>query len=197
MEDCMKSLQSFGINTAAIPKSPQDNEYQTQLLQNRRDLERNRRNKSEEILDDAASEEDGMETSDHADNLGEWVAGGPSRYDVILGRGTRTNVHPGNIRLRKLVDEAKPIYDRSTKREKTEIITRLVLAIQQQGRFLHESDIGWVEVTDKAAKQKVSHTFRDTGKKWKKKPSTSNLKSAAMEVGKDDKLPESVSSSSS
>lgn len=176
MDDCMKSLESFGINTSAIPKSPQDNEYQTKLLQSRRNLERKRRNENTEMPEVAVSAEDKIETMD---DLGEWVCG-PSRYDVILGRGPRCNSHPGNIRLRKLVDEAKPIYDESRKREKTDIIARVVRAVQQKGRFLHESDIGWVEVTDKAAKQKVSHTFRDTGKKWKKNPA---LKSGSMEFG--------------
>ena len=168
LEECMQSLQTFGITTAVLPKSPKDNEYQTQLLQSRRNLERNRRSESSADILDFVSE--GTLDANMDVDFGEWI-GGPSRYDVILGRGPRCNLHPGNIRLRKLVDLAKGTYDESRKKEKTEIIAQMVLAIQQKGRFLQESDIGWEEVTDKVAKQKVSHTFRDAGKKLKKQSS--------------------------
>ena len=164
----MKSLQSFGITTSVLPKSPQDNEFQTNLLQSRRNLERNRRSESSADILDFVSE--GNLDADMDINFGEWI-GGPTRFDVILGRGPRCNLHPGNIRLRKLVDRAKGTYDESRKKEKTEIIAQVVLTIKQKGRFLQESNIGWEEVTDKVAKQKVSHTFRDAGKKLKKQSS--------------------------
>jgi len=167
MEECMKRLQSFGITAAAIPKSPQENEYQTKLLQSRRNLERKRK---ESKVEDVESTD---QQNPPCDDFGEWVCG-PSKYDVILGRGQKCNLHPGNVRLRKLVDEAKHLYEQSEKREKGVMIARMVQAIQQQGRFLHESDIGWAEVTDKVARQKVSHTFRDAGKR--KKPPTSTAR---------------------
>jgi len=167
MEECMKRLQSFGITAAAIPKSPQENEYQTKLLQSRRNLEGKRK---ESKVEDVESTD---QQNPPCDDFGEWVCG-PSKYDVILGRGQKCNLHPGNVRLRKLVDEAKHLYEQSEKREKGVMIARMVQAIQQQGRFLHESDIGWAEVTDKVARQKVSHTFRDAGKRKKGKRRKNN-----------------------
>ena len=175
LEECLQSLQSFGITTAVLPKSPKDNEYQTQLLQTRRILERKRREENNRFID--ANESEGMpETTEAFSGFGDWVCS-PTQYDVILGRGHKSNLHPGNKRLRKLVEESKEIYDKSHKTEKTEIINRLFRAIRQNGRFLIESDVGWVEVTDKVAKQKISHTFRDAGKKWKMKtkPSTEQI----------------------
>jgi len=178
MEDCMAKLQSFGINPDVIPKSPDNPEYQTNLLQSRRNLERLRRKKFHQEIASAAS----VPNLSSSEDFGEWVCG-PSENDVILGRGQRSNLHPGNIRLRRLVEDAKGIYDKSTKRGKTDIAARIVVAIQLQGRFLQESGLGWVEVNDKAARQKVSHAFRDTCKKKKKKrPSATKLEAGTPEM---------------
>ena len=173
LEECWQNLQSFGIISSVLPKSPKDNEYQTRLLQSRRNLERKRREENNNRIIDVNEAKGKQET---AEEFGDWVCS-PTQYDVILGRGHKSNLHPGNKRLRKLVEESKEIYDKSHKTEKTEIINRLFRAIRQKGRFLIESDVGWVEVTDKVAKQKISHTFRDAGKKWKMKtkPSTEQI----------------------
>ena len=85
----------------------------------------------------------------------------PGPYDVTLGRGRRCNRHPGNIRLRSLVDHAKNIYDSSSKGDKTRITEIIVTAVKQNGRFLKEEKFGWVEVEDEVARLKVSHVFRD------------------------------------
>ena len=85
----------------------------------------------------------------------------PGPYDVTLGRGRRCNRHPGNIRLRSLVDRAKNIYDFSSKGDKTRITEKIVTAVKQNGRFLKEEKFGWVEVEDEVARLKVSHVFRD------------------------------------
>eukprot|EP00526_Cylindrotheca_closterium_P030164 CAMPEP_0113641444 /NCGR_PEP_ID=MMETSP0017_2-20120614/21756_1 /TAXON_ID=2856 /ORGANISM="Cylindrotheca closterium" /LENGTH=133 /DNA_ID=CAMNT_0000552785 /DNA_START=69 /DNA_END=470 /DNA_ORIENTATION=- /assembly_acc=CAM_ASM_000147 len=106
-------------------------------------------------------ESDGVDVS-LATNLD---AAGPTRLDVILGRGPTSYSHEGNMRLRKLVEDTKSIYEKCTKRNKTDIVIRVVQAIKQQGRFLKESEFGWEEVSDKAARKKVSHAFRDVGKK--------------------------------
>ncbi|CAJ1968357.1 unnamed protein product [Cylindrotheca closterium] len=167
MEECIATLRSFGIKTDDIPKSPQDNEYQTNLLLIRRKLEQSRRRENGSV--DISS----PANLDLSEDLREWGSG-PSSYDVILGRGQRSTFHPGNVRLRKLVDETKSIYDNSTKSQKTDIAVRLVLTIKEQGRFIQESEFGWEEVTDKDARKKVSHLFRDTSKtKWKKPPTGS------------------------
>lgn len=166
----MASLQSFGITPDVIPKSPDNPEYQTSLLQSRRNLEQIRRGESLQGVAGAVP----VPNVSSSEDFCEWVCG-PSENDVILGRGQRSNLHPGNKRLRRLVEDAKGIHGKSTKRGKTDIAARIVVAIQQQGRFLQESAFGWVEVNDKAARQKVSHAFRDTCKKKKKRPSSTNL----------------------
>mmetsp|Transcript_31305 Transcript_31305/g.75329 ORF Transcript_31305/g.75329 Transcript_31305/m.75329 type:complete len:178 (-) Transcript_31305:424-957(-) len=166
MEDCISSLRSFGITTSVVPKSPQNNEYHNNLLQSRRILERRRRRENgtstSANLKQSRDRQSGSVDVSLAANLATAI---PTRHDVIMGRGPTSYSHEGNMKLRKLVEDAKNIYDKGTKRDKTDTVNRVVLAIKQHGRFLKESESGWEEVSDKAARKKVSHAFRDVGKK--------------------------------
>lgn len=86
----------------------------------------------------------------------------PGHLDVLLGRGRRCQEHVGNMRLRNLVEDCKPVYDNATRKEKTLISQELVESIKKNANhFLKDEDVGWVEVDDQVARLKVSHTFRD------------------------------------
>lgn len=88
----------------------------------------------------------------------------PGHLDILLGRGRRCQEHVGNMRLRILVQDCKPVYDNASRKEKTLLSQEIVESVKKNSLFLKEEDIGWVEVDDNVARLKVSHTFRDIAK---------------------------------
>jgi hypothetical protein len=86
----------------------------------------------------------------------------PGPFDVLLGRGKPFHVHPGNQHLRALVDLIRDEYEGAQYGAKPAIAAKIVASIKQnRGRFLKKDKDGWwVEAPDKAAKEKVGHTFR-------------------------------------
>ena len=87
----------------------------------------------------------------------------PSKFDVLLGRGILCQEHFGNKVLHELIAKYFDEYDSAERNEKS-ALSEMVMSVvrQSSGRFLKCSeDSGmWVEVTDKEAKEKVSHGFR-------------------------------------
>ncbi|KAL7460560.1 hypothetical protein ACHAXS_001006, partial [Conticribra weissflogii] len=93
--------------------------------------------------------------------------------DVLLGRGTTINTHPGNQRLRLFVSEKKQVYSQAeTKKIKRDIAISIVQQIQSltpPGRFLIDSSGGkngadakcWVAVEQEKAIEKVLHRLRE------------------------------------
>lgn len=86
----------------------------------------------------------------------------PRRFDVLFGRSRTIRQHTGNLRAGHLVEMYKEQYERANKYEKTEIAERLVSIIHESnGRFLKwDKQIGWVQVDNDVAREKVSHFFR-------------------------------------
>uniref|UniRef100_A0A7S2HBM2 DUF6824 domain-containing protein n=1 Tax=Helicotheca tamesis TaxID=374047 RepID=A0A7S2HBM2_9STRA len=87
----------------------------------------------------------------------------PTDDDVLLGRGGLTNHHPGNKRYRKEADRLKPIYVRSTKREKYDVSESLVASVLSSGgRFLTpDGSGGWCEASKEKARKKASQALRE------------------------------------
>lgn len=91
----------------------------------------------------------------------------PHDNDVLCGRGGDINIHPGNMKFRKLVTTNKRVYLTSRfKREKRIIAERILKDIKRQspsGRFLTRSvkDGPWLEITDVKARDKVSQALRE------------------------------------
>jgi len=92
--------------------------------------------------------------------------------DVVLYPGPGMRKHPGNARLRKLVEDHYPIYstyDWSNK-EKIELTNAIVRKVASWGgRFLswdEELDV-WVEVESIKAHRRVSQMFHDITRKAK------------------------------
>jgi len=93
----------------------------------------------------------------------------PNDEDVLFGRGGRTNTHPGNQRLRDIVDTYRSTYSYAKKVEKPTISKLIVKALrcaQPPSRFLRmNEDTGrWEDVGDKRAAEKVSQTLREKDK---------------------------------
>jgi hypothetical protein len=104
-----------------------------------------------------------------------------SDLDVLLGRGGRTNHHPGNKRYREEVENFRKIYSSlQTDKEKTEMSLALVDVIQKLGgRFLEEDKVKdnpnvsvcleWYVVSDIVARRKVSQALREDNDPDKRK----------------------------
>lgn len=94
----------------------------------------------------------------------------PNLNDVLLGRGRPRMKHPGNVKMRKLLESRVEQYvSARSKREKTDISWEVLRELQNgdscsRCRFLKEDPTGcwWEEVTDEVARQKISIAFRDT-----------------------------------
>jgi len=87
----------------------------------------------------------------------------PGQFDVILGRGSGYHFHPGNIRLRELIEARVDEHTNcQTQNDKVNLTLELVKEVQSEGgRFLQRTATDWTVVTDQKARQKVSHTFRN------------------------------------
>jgi len=93
--------------------------------------------------------------------------------DILFGRGSGTNTHPGNEKFRNKALEFLPWYTQSSKEEKEEIANLLVESVKSEGcRFLEKKDGLWYEVI-RGEHTKACATFRDLKDgKTKKKKST-------------------------
>ena len=90
----------------------------------------------------------------------------PRDEDVLFGRGGRTNHHPGNVRLRDIVNKYRNAYIQAKKVDKPQVSRLIVSALRKANppsRFLrHNEDTGrWEDVGDKRAAEKVSQTLRE------------------------------------
>jgi hypothetical protein len=86
----------------------------------------------------------------------------PSHADVLFGRGTPTQHHPGNVKLGLLAEQSLLRHNACSFLEKTALAQEIVSNVKSQGgHFLKQVDGIWEEIDDKAARGKVSHTIRN------------------------------------
>jgi hypothetical protein len=87
----------------------------------------------------------------------------PTEKDVLMGRGGKSNHHPGNMRYRAEIDRLQEDYkETDDKDEKTNISETLVLHVQSYGgNFLEKDDDGWYVIDDVVARRKVSQALRE------------------------------------
>lgn len=96
----------------------------------------------------------------------------PRDEDILFGRGGRTNHHPGNKRLREIVEKYRETYNKAKKVDKPKVSKLIVNALRSAdppSRFLRMNDITtrWEEVGDKRAAEKVSQTLREKDREEK------------------------------
>ena len=89
-----------------------------------------------------------------------------------MGRGTKANTYPGNIKFRELIDENKQAYKAlgSSNKKKKEFTEGILEYIKGYGgRFLTLTDVtkgeSYMEISDDKARKKISQTFRDASLK--------------------------------
>jgi hypothetical protein len=147
-------METFGISSKTIPLNPVTGEVSVTSLQ--RWIEKR-----------LVAEGSTSKTSRRI--LGHSIVLEPTDSDVIFGRGKGIQIHPGNVRLRKLIDSTRPKYEGAKLSEKTSIADQLVQHIKGSGgSFLKKGDgDGWIEVADETAREKISHAFRDSRRKVK------------------------------
>jgi hypothetical protein len=87
----------------------------------------------------------------------------PSKSDVLLGRGSPFNLHPGNRLLHEIVESYYEQYCDVPRHGKTRLAQGLVDMVHKySGHFLKQDvESGmWVEVSNIEARNKVNHSFR-------------------------------------
>ncbi|CAB9517238.1 Transfer protein [Seminavis robusta] len=138
------ALQTFGIPTDCLPFHP--------------DKPINLKNHDQWIRSWRKQEEKG---NNHTSDI---IV--PRRFDVLLGRGRRTRHHTGNVRAGHIADMFRDKYETAGRYEKTAIAERIVTIIREShGRFLKWEDDAWEVVDQQAARNKISHFYRNTRKK--------------------------------
>jgi hypothetical protein len=145
---------TFGLPVDAFPITHYDEDVS---LDNHIDW-LSRRQKLEACLDNTSDKDEG-------------IGGRPGPLDVLMGRGYEAQIHPGNVRYRKIIAERQQIYEESLIHEKTLIAKEIVRLIKESGgRFIRQDGHGWILVDDKQARTKVSSVFRDSRRKSKSVP---------------------------
>lgn len=93
----------------------------------------------------------------------------PHRFDVLFGKSKKEKESTGNMRALHLVEINRDKYEVANKFEKTEIAEKIVNSIHESGgRFLKKDKAGWIEVEHTAAREKISHFFRQGRVKTKR-----------------------------
>jgi hypothetical protein len=85
------------------------------------------------------------------------------KTDILFGRGKGFQNHPGNQRMREVIEKYKVQYHSLKRSEKQELIEAVYKELTEEGaRFLKKLDNedAWVKVDRPVALQKVSHTLR-------------------------------------
>ena len=90
---------------------------------------------------------------------------GITEHDVLFGKSGGAVDHVGTVRFRKRIDELMPVYETSSRHEKTEIADNLIAEVRaSEGRLMkYVATNGgiWEEVSHALARQKTAHTFRN------------------------------------
>ncbi|CAJ1965263.1 unnamed protein product [Cylindrotheca closterium] len=140
VQECLQHLRRHGIDPACIPVNEQGKSIDH--LEYCRRLEQERRH---ERLNYPLRHNIGV----------------PFPQDVLLGKGTPFQNHPGNTNLRKVVVDRYKEYEKAQKGLKKVIAKEIVDAIRGNGGlFLKQDGKKWVPANDEVAVLKVSAAFR-------------------------------------
>jgi len=94
----------------------------------------------------------------------------PKENDILSGRGTGVNLHPGNVFFRQLIQSKKALYVKSDPGTKKRIIRDIVELATQHGRFLKqdpETEL-WVAISGEEVKKKTGQALRENAPAMKK-----------------------------
>eukprot|EP00540_Astrosyne_radiata_P001530 CAMPEP_0116846110 /NCGR_PEP_ID=MMETSP0418-20121206/13652_1 /TAXON_ID=1158023 /ORGANISM="Astrosyne radiata, Strain 13vi08-1A" /LENGTH=294 /DNA_ID=CAMNT_0004477319 /DNA_START=66 /DNA_END=950 /DNA_ORIENTATION=+ len=91
----------------------------------------------------------------------------PSPYDIISGRGGKSNHHPGNVFFRKAIDYKKSLWDVTAKPHRHLVAKALIKGLEMQNppsRFLRLDDITklYYEMEEDEKVDKVCQALRES-----------------------------------
>ena len=102
----------------------------------------------------------------------------PNGFDILCGQSRICASHTGNKRFQTVLDTYATRYDSATSKQEKMIMTKEIVACihNSNGRFLkyknssNNEDIGgiWEEISNVAARDKVSHALRTKVSSWKR-----------------------------
>jgi len=149
--ECIYALQSFGIDADQVPISSSSGKLKTM--------------QHAKWLEFRCMKEESLKMQGHKfDRIIEC----PNQTDVLFGRGRPIMRHPGNAVLRSIVQLKLEEYaNAKSKKETTDVTWEVVRTLKGKygARFLKEENIanslGWIEVSNEIARQKVRIAFRD------------------------------------
>ena len=140
VQECMNYLRRHGIDPDSIPIN-KEGEISDKLEYCRR-MEQQR---AQERLNYPLRKSVGMASS----------------RDVLLGKGTPYQNHPGNKNLRQIVSDRYKEWDGAQKGAKKAISEEVIDTIRGDGGlFLKQDDDKWIIVDNDVARLKVSAAFR-------------------------------------
>jgi hypothetical protein len=150
--ECIYALQSFGIHSDQIPVNSSSGKLKTKLHSKWLELRR--------------LKEDSLK---HHGHIFDRIIECPNQADVLFGRGRPIMRHPGNAVLRSVVQHKLEEYaSAKSKKQTTDVTWDVVRTLKGKfgARFLKEENIennglGWIEVSNEIARQKVRIAFRD------------------------------------
>jgi hypothetical protein len=126
----------------------------------------------------------------------------PDENAVICGRGKVCTSNPGNQKLRALIEEHLDAYGKANNKvEKTEIVSTIMDSIKggcpDEPAFVKKEGDTWWEVDDAFAREKVGCIFRDALYTKYRSSTKAKLARRKQQIGTDDKIGTSLSSSES
>merc|ERR1712194_408118 len=96
----------------------------------------------------------------------------PTECDILCGQSRICASHVGNTRFQAVLDTYTTRYDNATSKQEKMMITKEIVACihNSGGRFLKfkNYDGMWEEITNVAARDKVSHALRTKAASWKR-----------------------------
>merc|ERR1712072_840494 len=94
----------------------------------------------------------------------------PTEFDILCGQSRFCANHRGNKCFSVVLDQFAERYDAATSKHEKMKMTKEVVAILHKtgGRFLKYKDGAWEEITNVAARDKVSHALRTKVASWKR-----------------------------
>mmetsp|Transcript_3739 Transcript_3739/g.9787 ORF Transcript_3739/g.9787 Transcript_3739/m.9787 type:complete len:768 (-) Transcript_3739:404-2707(-) len=163
--ECFYALQSFGIHSDQIPVNTSSGKLKTKQHLKWMEL---RRLKEESLKNDEHKFDRIIEC--------------PKQNDVLFGRGRPIMRHPGNAVFRSIIQHKLEEYaSAKSKKQTTDVTWEVVRTLKGKfgARFLKEENIennglGWIEVSNEIARQKVRIAFRDLRTKITKSNAAEN-----------------------
>jgi len=94
----------------------------------------------------------------------------PTEYDILCGQSRVCSNHRGNKCFQVVLDQFAERYDAATTKQEKMTMTKEVVSILHNagGRFLKLKDGAWEEISNVAARDKVSHALRTKVASWKR-----------------------------